>query len=87
LGHPAEVKSLNKPTPIDFFNKKEEFTLVDIASGDDHSFVYVHSTINNKLGFTQDTVFQIGYNKEEKSDDACIHRALTKEELDQQAPV
>jgi hypothetical protein len=81
LGQPVEVKSFNKPSPIDFFNNKQKFTIRDIASGDDHSLIYVDQ--DYRLGFTQDLIYQIGYNKEESN---TLHRGLAKEEIDKIAP-
>jgi|LauGreDrversion4_2_1035121.scaffolds.fasta_scaffold89509_2 alpha-tubulin suppressor-like RCC1 family protein len=85
LGQPADVKSLNKPTPIDFFNDRTKISKVlDIASGDDHSFVYIQEL--DKFGFNYDVVMQIGYNKDDADDKACMHRGTTKETLDKDAP-
>jgi alpha-tubulin suppressor-like RCC1 family protein len=76
LGLPEEVKTVQKPAPLDYFNNKDKFNLVDIAAGDDHSFVYAVET--DKYNGKFDSIIQIGYNKDEADDNACIHRGISK---------
>jgi alpha-tubulin suppressor-like RCC1 family protein len=72
------VAASNKPTLLPRLNDKARFKILDIACGDDHSFVHVKET-DSETNQIRYRTYQIGFNEEETN---SHHRGgLTKEQL------
>ncbi len=67
-----------KPTPIPFFNNPSRFKILDIAAGDDHSFVHVQET--NVDGTLRYRVYEIG-NSASADDQPALHRIVSQDDL------
>jgi len=73
---PEQIKIVNKPTPIEFFNDKNKFELLDVESGHSHSFV----TLKEKKedGSWINRVYQIGFDPDEPF---AEHRGAQMEDI------
>lgn len=78
LGLSLENVMAMKPTPVSYFNDKSKFRVLDVACGDEHSFVHVEEfdDLGNSCGFR---LYQLGYNPDEPEHN---YRGATKEELE-----
>ncbi|CDW82480.1 hect e3 ubiquitin [Stylonychia lemnae] len=77
LGLDENTPLIYKPTVIPFFSDLTRFKVLDVAAGDDHSFVHVEE-IDPLTGVKELRLYQVGYNPDESG---STHRGVKVEEL------
>lgn len=78
LGFALDSTMIMKPTLVTYFNDRNRFRIIDVACGDEHSFVHCEEfdELGNSVGLR---LYQLGFNPDESEHN---YRGATKEELE-----